>query len=118
MAEQAQTTERFSDRVVDYVRYRPGYPREMVAVLASECGLTPGSEIADIGCGPGNLARVFLQNGNRAIGVEPNAPMREAGVRELAGAGARFEAVEGRAEATGLAAGSVDFVTAGQPCSS
>ncbi len=105
---------RFTDRVDDYIRYRPGYPREIVAALALECGLSPASVIADIGCGPGNLARIFLENGNRVIGVEPNAAMREAGIRELAAMGARFEAIDGHAEATGLAPGSVDFVTAGQ----
>lgn len=112
MAEQAQATQRFSDRVADYVRWRPGYPRGIVAVLTAECGLTPRSVIADIGCGPGNLARIFLENGSRVIGVEPNAPMREAGKLQLAGM--RFEAADGSAEATGLGAGSVDFVTAGQ----
>ncbi len=105
---------RFSDRVADYVRYRPGYPRAIVATLAAECGLTPASAIADIGCGPGNLARIFLENGNRVIGVEPNGPMREAGVREMAGMDGRFTALDGRAEETGLPDGSVDFVTAGQ----
>jgi len=112
MAEQPHATERFSDRVADYVRYRPGYPREIVTAAAADCGLTPASVIADIGCGPGNLARIFLENGNRVIGVEPNAPMREAGIIQLVGA--RFEAVNGSAEATGLADNSVDFVTAGQ----
>jgi len=114
MADAAQVTERFSDRVADYVRYRPGYPREIVTTLAAECGLTSASVIADVGCGPGNLARVFLENGNRVIGVEPNGPMREAGVREMARAGDRFEAVDGSAENTGLVANSVDFITAGQ----
>ncbi len=107
-------TMRFSARVADYVRYRPGYPPEIVGALAQECGLTSASVIADIGCGPGNLARIFLENGNRVIGVEPNAPMREAGFREQAFAGSQFEAADGRAEETGLATGSVDFVTAGQ----
>ena len=46
--------------------------------------------------------------------MEPNDAMREAGVRELAGMGARFRAVGASAEETGLAPGSVDFVTAGQ----
>lgn len=105
---------RFSDRVIDYVRYRPGYPREIVATLAAECGLTAASVIADVGCGPGNLAKIFLENGNRVIGVEPNGPMREAGVREMAGMDGLFTAVDGRAEETGLADASVDFVTAGQ----
>lgn len=112
MASEADPTARFSDRVADYVRYRPGYPREIVAVLANACGLSPASVIADIGCGPGNLARIFLENGNRVIGVEPNGPMREAAVHELAGA--RFTAIDGRAEETGLETGSIDFVTAGQ----
>ena len=112
MAEATQVTQRFSDRVADYVRYRPAYPRGIVDTLAAECGLTPASVIADIGCGPGNLARIFLENGSRVIGVEPNAPMREAGLREMAGT--RFEAVDGRAEETGLEAASIDFVAAGQ----
>jgi SAM-dependent methyltransferase len=105
---------RFTDRVDDYVRHRPGYPREIVATLAAECDLTPASVIADIGCGPGNLSTIFLENGNEVIGVEPNDAMREAGIRELAGMGARFRAVCASAEETGLAPGSVDFVTAGQ----
>jgi SAM-dependent methyltransferase len=107
-------TLRFTDRVDDYVRYRPGYPREIVATLAAECDLMPASVVADIGCGPGNLSRIFLENGNEVIGVEPNDAMREAGVRELAGMGARFRSVDASAEETGLAPGSVDFVTAGQ----
>ncbi len=105
--------ERFSDRVGDYVLYRPGYPREILHALRRDCGLTPDAAIADIGCGPGNLAVVFLENGNTVFGIEPNAGMREAGRTTLA----RFEGfhgVEGRAEATGLAPSSVDFVTAGQ----
>ena len=114
MADAPHVTQRFSDRVADYVRYRPGYPRDIVTTLAAECGLTPASVIADIGCGPGNLARIFLDNGNRVIGVEPNGPMRAAGVREMAWAGARFEAVDGTAENTGLAPNSADFITAGQ----
>lgn len=114
MASDADPTLRFSSRVDDYVRYRPGYPAEVVSALANECGLTPMALIADIGCGPGNLARIFLENGNRVIGVEPNGPMREAAIRELAGMGAQFTAVDGRAEETGLAPGSIDFVTAGQ----
>lgn len=107
-------TLRFTDRVSDYVRYRPGYPAEILDALRAECGLAPASVIADIGCGTGNLAKVFLDHGNTVIGVEPNAAMREAGARELARYGLRFRAVEGRAEATGLPGASVDMVTAGQ----
>ena len=105
--------ERFSDRVEDYVRYRPGYPRDLLAVLRRDCGLTNDAAIADIGCGPGNLAAVFLENGNEVFGVEPNAAMRTASEKALQRF-PRFHPIEGRAEATNLPSASVDFVVAGQ----
>ena len=42
-------TRRFADRVEMYVRYRPGYPPEIIGLLRSQCGLEPGHEIADLG---------------------------------------------------------------------
>ncbi len=106
-------TTRFSSRVADYERYRPSYPREVTALAARECGVTAASAVADIGCGPGFLARLFLDAGCEVFGVEPNAQMRQAGERMM-GAYARFHSVAGRAEATGLADGSVDLIAAGQ----
>jgi SAM-dependent methyltransferase len=106
-------TRRFSNRVEDYIRYRPDYPRAVVGLLEDECGLTRESVIADIGSGTGILSELFLRNGNRVYGVEPNREMREAGERLLAGY-ENFLSVDGRAEATALADASVDFVTAGQ----
>jgi SAM-dependent methyltransferase len=107
------STRRFSSRVEDYVRYRPGYPHALVHLLEDECKLTPRSVVADVGSGTGILSELFLKNGNHVYGVEPNREMREAGERVLA-AYANFVSVEGRAEATTLAAGSVDFIIAGQ----
>jgi SAM-dependent methyltransferase len=104
---------RFSTRVENYVKYRPGYPREVVELLARECGLTPASVVADVGSGTGKLSELFLRNGNRVYGVEPNRGMREAGARLLS-AHENFVSVEGRAEATTLPDASVDFVTVGQ----
>jgi SAM-dependent methyltransferase len=106
-------TERFSSRVEDYVRYRPSYPAEVIAYLARECGLTANSSVADIGCGTGLLAEVFLRFGCEVTGVEPNAQMRAAGERMLAG-WSRFHSVNGRAEETTLPDGSVDLVSAAQ----
>ena len=106
-------TERFSDRVADYVRYRPGYPPELLECLRRNCGLRPKWVVADVGSGTGLLAKVFLENGNRVLGVEPNAAMRAAGdefLRDFE----QFTSQEGRAEATGLPAHSVDMITAGQ----
>ena len=109
----ADPTQRFSSRVEDYIRFRPGYPVEVVVALRRECGLTSASRVADIGCGTGNLARLFLENGNPVVGVEPNGPMREA-ARRLLGHDPNFRIVDGRAEATTLPDESADFVTAGQ----
>jgi ubiquinone/menaquinone biosynthesis C-methylase UbiE len=104
---------RFSDRVAEYVKYRPGYPAEIIDTLRSRCGLTQQSVIADIGSGPGNLARLCCENGNEIFAVEPNAEMRTAGL-QLLGGYAGYRSVEGTAEQTGLPDASVDFVTAAQ----
>jgi len=109
----SDSTLRFSSRVAAYVRYRPRYPAAFVPLLARECGLTPVAVIADVGSGTGFLAELFLENGNRVYGVEPNREMREAGERLLA-RNPRFTSVDGRAEATTLPSASVDLVTAGQ----
>lgn len=106
-------TERFSDRVEDYVRSRPGYPSELIGLLVDRGVLSPMHEVADVGSGTGKLASLFLAHGNRVYGIEPNREMREAGERELASY-ARFVSLDARAEQTTLAAESVDLVTAGQ----
>jgi SAM-dependent methyltransferase len=105
--------ERFSDRVDDYVKYRPGYPPELLELLQRQCGLGPSSVVADIGSGTGILSRQLLASGARVSGVEPNAAMRAAAEAALAGE-PRFTSVDGTAEATGLPDGSVDLVTAAQ----
>jgi len=106
-------TERFSDRVADYVRYRPGYPPELLECLRRLCRLTPQWVVADIGSGTGLLTKIFLENGNRVFAVEPNAAMRAAGEEYLRGF-SQLVSREGRAEATSLEAHSVDLVAAGQ----
>jgi ubiquinone/menaquinone biosynthesis C-methylase UbiE len=106
-------TQRFSSRVDNYTRYRPGYPDEIIETLRSECGLTPDSVIADIGSGTGILAEMFLKNGSEVYGVEPNREMREAGERLLKDY-PRFHSLSARAEETAMDDHSVDFITAGQ----
>jgi ubiquinone/menaquinone biosynthesis C-methylase UbiE len=109
----ADSKQRFSTRVADYLRYRPGYPSAIRDVLRAECGLRPGHLIADIGSGTGFLSELFLKNGNRVFGAEPNEAMRRAGEEYLASYDG-FTSVNGSAEATTLDDASADFVTAGQ----
>ena len=109
----SNATSRFSGRVQNYIRYRPGYPPEVLNALRAECGLTSRHVIADIASGTGIWTRMLLQNGNPVFGVEPNAEMREAGERLLAEF-PKFTSVAGTAEASTLADQSVDFVTGAQ----
>jgi SAM-dependent methyltransferase len=109
----SNATSRFSDRVENYVRYRPGYPPEVLRVLEKDCGLSPAHVVADIASGTGIWTRMLLENGNPVFAVEPNTEMRQAGERLLAGF-PKFTSVAGTAEATTLPDASVDFVTAAQ----
>jgi SAM-dependent methyltransferase len=109
----SNATSRFSGRVENYIRYRPGYPPEVLRALKAELGLTSGHIIADIASGTGIWTRTLLENGNPVFGVEPNAEMREAAERLLAEF-PNFTSVAGTAETTTLADHSVDFVTAAQ----
>ena len=69
----SKSTERFSSRVENYIKYRPGYPTEIIGFLQEACDLTPQSVVADIGSGTGKLTEILLKNGNTVFGVEPNA---------------------------------------------
>ena len=109
----ADTIQRFSSRVENYIKCRPTYPPSILDLLREECHLTSNSVIADVGSGPGNLAELFLKNGNLVYGVEPNREMREAGERLLKPY-SNFQSITGTAESTTLEDRSVDFVTAGQ----
>lgn len=106
-------TQRFSNRVANYVRFRPGYPAALLATLAERCGLTPAWVIADIGSGTGILTRLFLEHGNPVFGVEPNRKMRLAAEKLLKGY-PNFTSLATQAEYTGLPTASIDLITAGQ----
>lgn len=107
------TVERFSNRVENYVKYRPSYPREGLDLFRDEMNLQKSSVIADIGSGTGISAKLFLENGNSVFGVEPNEPMRKAAedfLRDFP----HFQSVAGTAENTHLPDNSIDFVIAAQ----
>ena len=109
----SNATSRFSDRVENYIRYRPGYPPEVLDMLKRECGLTSSHVIADVASGTGIWTRILLENGNRVYAVEPNVDMRQAGERLLKEF-ANLTSVNGSAEATTLPDPTIDFVTAAQ----
>lgn len=109
----SDSVSRFTTRVENYAKYRPTYPPGLIDLLKAECGLVAESVFADIGSGTGILSELFLKNGNKVIGVEPNSAMREV-AESLLTLYPRFVNVEGTAESTNLESDSVNFITAGQ----
>ena len=108
-----RATERFSSRVDNYARYRPGYPPQAIDLLRERCGLGPGARVADLGSGTGILTELLLASGAEVFAVEPNDGMRAAAEAQL-GHYPRFHSVKGTAESTTLAAASVELLVAGQ----
>ncbi len=113
MSPSIEPTARFTTRVDDYRRYRPGYPPAIVDLLARECQLRDNSVIADIAAGTGLLSEIFLASGYRLLAVEPNEKMRAA-CFDLIPQYQQLECLAGTAEATGLDANSIDLITVGQ----
>jgi ubiquinone/menaquinone biosynthesis C-methylase UbiE/catechol 2,3-dioxygenase-like lactoylglutathione lyase family enzyme len=106
-------TARFTNRVDDYVKYRPSYPTAAIDYLYNSIGLHEQAVIADIGAGTGILTRLLLARGGKVIGIEPNQAMREAAEQQSAGdPNVRF--VLGTAESTGLPDQSIDYIVCAQ----
>ena len=105
--------QRFSNRVENYVRYRPGYPPEILDLLQEQVGLAAGSVVADVGSGTGISSEWLLKGGAVVFGVEPNREMGQAAERLLVGYPG-FHSVDGKASATTLARESMDFIVAAQ----
>lgn len=108
-----KNAERFSNRVENYVKFRPNYPSEVIEFLRSELNLKTASVVADIGAGTGISSKLFLENGNRVFVVEPNEAMRQA-AEEFLKDFPQFQAIDGTAENTNLPDETVDFAVAAQ----
>jgi len=105
--------DRFTERVDDYVRYRPGYPRLVVEELQRRNVLRAGQVVVDLGSGTGIFTEVMLQAGHAVLAVEPNAAMRGAAEARLGGVPG-FASIAGSAEATGLPEACADLATVAQ----
>jgi len=113
MPSSSDSTRRFSNRVADYVRYRPGYPPGVIALLRARCALGPSRVVADIGSGTGIFTDLLLATGATVHALEPNPEMRAAAETFLAGRPG-LHSQTGTAESTALAPASVDLITAAQ----
>jgi SAM-dependent methyltransferase len=107
-----EPTKRFTNRVDNYVKFRPGYPEGMSRYFRDSLGIGSQSVIADVGSGTGISTDVLLDLGAFVYAVEPNTAMRQSAETFLEGR--RFRSVDGSAEFTTLPPESVDFIAAGQ----
>ena len=94
-------TERFSDRVENYIRYRPSYPPQIIELMRREMNLNENSTVADVGSGTGIFSKLLLEIGCTVYAVEPNEPMRRAG-EEFLQSFERFKSIDGSSENTNL----------------
>jgi len=106
-------TKRFSDRVENYSRYRPGYPEEALQYIFDQTKINTESTVADIGAGTGIFTGLLLKSGSSVVAVEPNEAMRSA-ADKLLHTHSSYSSLAGTAEATGLNDQSVDLITAAQ----
>ena len=111
--ESREPEKRFSNRVADYVKYRPGYPPGVLDLLREETGLNADSVVADIGSGTGISAEYLLRTGCAVHAVEPNAEMRAA-AEQMLGERPGFQSVAAPSTATTLPEQSVDLIVAAQ----
>jgi SAM-dependent methyltransferase len=109
----SSSSDRFSGRVADYVRYRPDYPIAATETLANQLSLAPGVTVADIGAGTGLLTLPLAITGAQTVAVDPNKDMLAA-AREYLREHTNVKLVIGSAESTKLADHSIEAITAGQ----
>jgi SAM-dependent methyltransferase len=106
-------TARFSDRVADYVKYRPSYPPEAIDAILARAKPSEGARVADVGSGTGISAKLLLERGCEVIAIEPNAEMRAAAEHHQPPF-PKFRSVDGTAENTGIEGASVELALAAQ----
>lgn len=108
-----KTADIYTNKVFDYIKYRPTYPREVLDTLIKSCKLNPGKIIADIGSGTGIFAKLILEKGCKVFGVEPNDAMREQAEVYLLNY-PNFKSINATAENTTLLNSSIDLIVSAQ----
>jgi ubiquinone/menaquinone biosynthesis C-methylase UbiE len=104
---------RFSNRVENYIKYRPDYPAEAINFLYDKLRINEQSSIAEIGSGTGIFTKQIIEKVEKIYAVEPNKEMREAAEKSLIVFN-NFISIDASAENTSLPDHSVDFVISAQ----
>lgn len=108
-----ETVSNYVGKARRYAQFRWDYAPPAIAWLCGEVGLRNEQWVADIGAGPGTLARWFVERGLEVWAVEPEAEMRRLAEERL-GHRANFHSVSACAEQTRLPDASVSLIVAGR----
>ena len=105
--------DKFTNKVNDYVKFRPSYPKEFIDYLHITLGMSGESVVADVGAGTGILTKLISPISGTVFAVEPNKNMRTACIEYCEGLG-NITCVDGSAENTKLKDNCLDFITVAQ----
>jgi len=72
-----ELTQVFDDNVVNYNKFRPKYPLELIDDIIRLSGINPSGIILEIGCGTGQITLPFAQKGYRITGLEKGKSLAE-----------------------------------------
>jgi ubiquinone/menaquinone biosynthesis C-methylase UbiE len=105
----------FAGTAEAYLRYRPPYPKALLASLVAQARLPGSAVLLDLACGPGRVTLDIAASFEHVDAIDLEAEMIEAGRREAARRGVRnVQWRVGRAEEAPIAEGSVDLITIGE----
>lgn len=113
MSDDQAAKTRFSNRVDDYVQYRPSYPEAAIDWLEDRGTLRPGVKTVDVGAGTGILTDQLRKRGYPVWAVEPNAAMREVAIGAFSDSSI-VSVVDASAERTTLPENTFELITAAQ----
>ncbi len=75
--------EAFNKVAEEYDRFRPGYPESLRDCIERLACLKPGAELLEIGVGPGQATRLFINRGYNIVGNEPGEQLRNVAMKSL-----------------------------------
>ena len=106
----------WTGKASSYDRGRPTPPSDLLDMLTQLIDMPRPALVVDIGSGTGLSTTIWGERAERAIGIEPNADMRQEAIRKAENHpyAAHIEYREGVAHQTGLPDECADIVTASQ----
>jgi ubiquinone/menaquinone biosynthesis C-methylase UbiE len=104
-----QTSEKFTNKVTEYEKFRPQYPRVFFDILKNN--LKSQSRVADIGAGTGYVSIPLAKDGYTVVAIEPNDGMRQ--ILAAKTDCLDIDVKDSKAQDTGIDTNSIDLITLG-----